>query len=236
MASLSTEIYSQMLAEQCAARHRTPKATVTHPAGVIVPDDFLLTENIKDPDYVPYCGPCMPMQRMRRNEKGFHCPTCHNRTNWDLTKFNGNLDVQFDPELVDAEWLAEHQRHVAVLKTSLLDADKIGHLEPLTPEQTEQTMEAFRTLAEGVNLSFDVFRLNNQTKEAFERREAQQRRSWDDVGKKNTGTNACGKCEQLFFGKRKRKYCKLCQTGIDQHLKKVHAENSWGSDRPKMNR
>jgi hypothetical protein len=109
-------LYAAMLAEQCAARHRTPKATVTHPKGVIVPDSTLLTENIRDPDYVPYCGPCDPMQRMRRNETGFYCPTCLCKTNWDLTKFNDNVDVQFDPEHVDADWLAEHQARSELIK------------------------------------------------------------------------------------------------------------------------
>jgi hypothetical protein len=108
--------FEQMLAEECAARHRTPKATVTHPKGVIVPNNVLMTENIRDPDYVPYCGPCTLMQRVRRVEDGFKCPTCGNKSNWDLTKFNGNVDVQFDPELVDPVWLAQWQIKVEAIR------------------------------------------------------------------------------------------------------------------------
>lgn len=108
--------FEQRLAMEAAARHRIPKAEVTHPAGVIVPYDTLLTENIKDPDYVPYCGPCVPMQRLRRVEDGFVCPTCGNRANWDLTKFNHNVDVKFDPELVDPVWLKQHEKNVEAIR------------------------------------------------------------------------------------------------------------------------
>jgi hypothetical protein len=127
-------LYAAMLAEQCAARHRTPKATVTHPKGVIVPGSTLLTENIRDPDYVPYCGPCDPMQRMRRNETGFYCPTCLNKTNWDLSKFNGNADVQFDPEYADMEWVATHQAKVQALKDR-----EAKHKKPFSENQDPAT-------------------------------------------------------------------------------------------------
>lgn len=83
------------MAMELAARHRIPKATVTHPQGVIVPGNALLTENIKDVDYVPYCGPCMPCQRIRRVKDGFICPTCGFKSNWDLTPFDGNVNVKF---------------------------------------------------------------------------------------------------------------------------------------------
>jgi len=83
-----------LLAAQCAERHRIPKATVAHPA-VIVPDDPFMTEKLRDPDYVPYCSPCVPMQRLRRVADGFQCPTCGNKTNYDLTRFNGNVGVQY---------------------------------------------------------------------------------------------------------------------------------------------
>lgn len=89
-------LFESQLAEQCAARHRTPKATVTHPPGVIVPYDTLLTHNIRDPDYVPYCGNCTLCQRVRRIEEGFECPACYRKSNWDLTRFNNNVNVQFE--------------------------------------------------------------------------------------------------------------------------------------------
>jgi len=112
----NVELYSRMLAEEAAARHRTPKAEFDHPKGVIVPFSELLTENIRDRDYVPYCGPCDPMQRERRVADGFQCPTCGNKTNWDLTPFNGNVDVQFDPEHADPEWLAKWEQSKNVPK------------------------------------------------------------------------------------------------------------------------
>jgi hypothetical protein len=89
--------YEQMLARELAARHEIPKSTVAHPPGVIVPDDAFMTEKLRDPDYVPYCMRCSPMQRLRRVVDGFECPTCGNKANWDLTTFNNNVDVQFDP-------------------------------------------------------------------------------------------------------------------------------------------
>jgi predicted RNA-binding Zn-ribbon protein involved in translation (DUF1610 family) len=87
----------RMFAEQAAARHRIPKATVTHPA-VIVPGDEFMTEKLRDPDYVPYCGPCVPMQRVRRTVFGFECPACGNKANYDLTCYDGNKHVQYAGE------------------------------------------------------------------------------------------------------------------------------------------
>jgi hypothetical protein len=101
------DAYSQLLAAECAARHRIPKSTVTHPAGVIVPNDDFMTEKLRDPDYVPYCGPCMPMQRVRRVADGFECPTCGNKSNYDLTHYNGNVNVQYEgarPVLTIIQW------------------------------------------------------------------------------------------------------------------------------------
>lgn len=183
--------FMQMMAEQAAERHRTPVATVTHPKGVIVPEDQLLTDNIRnDPNYVPYCGPCTPMQRMRRNETGFHCPTCGVKTNWDLTPYNGNINVQFDPQYVDPEWLVEHQRQV-----------------------------------EGVKLHEA---LHEETYAEFKLRENEQRRrDWrGDEGKKNTSHHKCNKCNHSFFGKNSRKYCRVCQEGVTQHLAQSQALNS----------
>lgn len=88
--------FERMLAEQCAARHHIPKAEFQHPAGVIVPDDPFMTEKLRDPDYVPYCLPCVPFQRVRRVADGFQCPKCGRKSNYDLTPFNGNANVQYD--------------------------------------------------------------------------------------------------------------------------------------------
>lgn len=90
------EIQMRIMAAEAAERHRTPETNVRHPPGVIVPNDKLLTSNIKDPNYVPYCGPCVPFQRLRRIPEGFICPTCRNKSNWDLTKFDGNQNVQYE--------------------------------------------------------------------------------------------------------------------------------------------
>jgi hypothetical protein len=90
--------FERVLAEQCAARHRIPKATVEHPKGVIVPGDPFMTKKLRDPDYVPYCMPCTPMQRLRRVADGFECPTCRNKLNYDLTRFNGNINVQYEAQ------------------------------------------------------------------------------------------------------------------------------------------
>lgn len=85
-----------LMAQELAARHHIPETDVRHPPGVIVPNDALLTRNIKDPNYVPYCGPCTPCQRLRRVPEGFMCPRCGNKSNWDLTKFDDNKNVKFE--------------------------------------------------------------------------------------------------------------------------------------------
>jgi predicted RNA-binding Zn-ribbon protein involved in translation (DUF1610 family) len=75
--------------------HRIPKSTVTHPEGVIVPGDKFMTMKIADPDYVPYCIVESTCGRVRRTEFGFECPTCGNQMNYDLTHYNGNINVQY---------------------------------------------------------------------------------------------------------------------------------------------
>jgi predicted RNA-binding Zn-ribbon protein involved in translation (DUF1610 family) len=82
----------RLFAAQAAERHRIPKATATHPA-VIVPGDEFMTEKLREPDYVPYCGPCMPMQRVRRTAYGFQCPICGTKMNYNLTHYDGNKGV-----------------------------------------------------------------------------------------------------------------------------------------------
>lgn len=84
----------RMFAEQAAARHRIPKAQFKHPA-VTIPGDEFMTEKLRDPDYVPYCGPCVPVQRVRRTAYGFECPSCGIKANYDLTRYDGNKRVQY---------------------------------------------------------------------------------------------------------------------------------------------
>jgi hypothetical protein len=112
-------------AADCAERHRIPKATVTHPP-IIVPGDPFMTEKLRDPDYVPYCGPCVPMQRLRRVADGFECPTCGNKMNYDLTHFNGNVNVQYEgaaPTLSIKQW---NDRVDAIKAAKRTPADKEG--------------------------------------------------------------------------------------------------------------
>jgi hypothetical protein len=96
------------LAMELAVRHRIPKSTVRHPAGVIVPGDRFMTGKLRDPDYVPYCmgDGC---GRTRRVVEGFECPSCGNRMNFDLTHYDGNISVQYEgdaPVLTVQQWNA----------------------------------------------------------------------------------------------------------------------------------
>lgn len=104
---MNNDAHFQLLAAECAARHHTPKATVTHPAGVIVPDDEFMTDKLTDPDYVPYCMVGARCGRVRRTEFGFQCPTCGNKMNYDLSHYNGNINVQYSggaPALTVEQW------------------------------------------------------------------------------------------------------------------------------------
>jgi hypothetical protein len=113
------QAFIEAMANDCAARHHTPKSTVIHPSGVIVPGDPHMTDKIKEPDYVPYCGPCNPMQRLRRTAYGFACPSCGQKSNYDLTPYNGNLAVQYEGQpLSIAAWNAEVERKKASRRLS----------------------------------------------------------------------------------------------------------------------
>jgi Zn finger protein HypA/HybF involved in hydrogenase expression len=184
----------RLMATELAERHRIPKATVSHPQGVIVPGDEFMTGKLRDPDYVPYCTPCTPMQRLRRVADGFECPSCGNKANWDLTKFNGNVDVQFEPEHEEAGQIAK-----AKIRATALAAEEILQQTPAYPAHF-----------------------------------------WaEDEGKKNTSQHKCGKCTQLFFGKKSRKYCRLCQTGINTILRqrtREHQYNPYLEPHPAVNR
>jgi hypothetical protein len=78
------------------SRHNIPTATVDHPKGVIVPGDDFMTKKLKDRDYVPYCSIKAECGRVRRVADGFECPYCGNKMNYDLTHFNGNVDVKYE--------------------------------------------------------------------------------------------------------------------------------------------
>ena len=102
-----SDVALELLAEQCAARHRMPKSTVTHPPGVIVPDDPFMTEKLADPDYVPYCLVGRSCARVRRTSFGFQCPVCGNKMNYDLTHYDGNVSVKYNgaaPAMTVAQW------------------------------------------------------------------------------------------------------------------------------------
>lgn len=86
------------MATQLAEKHREPNEVVVHPKvymrngdGTV---DIFMMDKVSDNKYVPYClsGGC---GRMRRREYGFYCPTCCKKTNWDLTRFNNNKDVEY---------------------------------------------------------------------------------------------------------------------------------------------
>jgi hypothetical protein len=102
---LSPEL--MLMAHQLAAKHRTPKSDIVHPK-VFVPDgkggvDEFMTARLRDFEgedrpYVPYCLVGPSCGRLHRVQFGFECPMCGNKTNWDLTHWNGNKDVKFDGE------------------------------------------------------------------------------------------------------------------------------------------
>ena len=108
-------------AEEAAQRHRIPKSSVTHPAGVIVPGDPFMTKKLRDElDYVPYCMRCEPMRRIHRTEYGFCCPACGNKANYDLTQYSGNVAVQYEGQpLSIAAWNAEVDRKKMKLNKGL---------------------------------------------------------------------------------------------------------------------
>lgn len=97
----------QLLVAECSARHHIPKSTVSHPPGVIVPDDPFMTDKLTDPDYVPYCMVGSACARVRRKSFGFECPVCGNRMNYDLSHYDGNVNVKYSgaaPVMTIAQW------------------------------------------------------------------------------------------------------------------------------------
>lgn len=62
-----------------------------------------MTKKLREPGYVPYCVKHTACGRVQRTDFGFQCPTCGNRMNFDLTHFNGNVDVQYEPQASASE-------------------------------------------------------------------------------------------------------------------------------------
>ena len=86
-----------------AARHYVSSAPVEHPKGVIVPNDPFMTQKLREPGYAPYCLQHDACGRVQRTEFGFQCPCCGNRMNYDLTHYNGNVDVQYEHPVANGE-------------------------------------------------------------------------------------------------------------------------------------
>jgi hypothetical protein len=91
--------FIKRMAQDVAARHKIPETTVQHPRGVIVPGNPIMTLKLRNPSYTPYCGPCVPVRRMRKVDDGFRCAGCAGHWNFDLTTFNGNANVQYESTL-----------------------------------------------------------------------------------------------------------------------------------------
>jgi hypothetical protein len=86
------------MAARLAAKHREPNEVVPHPKVVIKMGDGSLDQHmmtkLADDKYVPYCFGT-ECGRTRRKPWGFQCPTCGNKMNWDLTHYDGNLNVEY---------------------------------------------------------------------------------------------------------------------------------------------
>lgn len=79
-----------------AARHYLSSTPVEHPNGVVVSGNAFMTMKLREPGYAPYCLKRNACGRVRRTAFGFECPSCGNRMNYDLTHYNGNVDVQYE--------------------------------------------------------------------------------------------------------------------------------------------
>lgn len=94
--SFMNDPHVKKLITDLAARHNIPETNIRHPEGVIVPgDEFMTIKLAGDTNYVPYCMKHAECCRVRRTEYGFECPTCKNKMNYDLTHYDGNINVQY---------------------------------------------------------------------------------------------------------------------------------------------
>jgi hypothetical protein len=116
------------IAARLAEKHRIPHSDVVHPK-VFVPDgkggiDEWMTAKLRSQDegegpYVPYCLVGADCGRVRRKTWGFQCPTCGNKMNWDLSHYDGNVNVKFDgppPVLSIKDWNAQVEARKAAKK------------------------------------------------------------------------------------------------------------------------
>jgi len=107
MDNLSPELLA--MAARLAEKHREPDEIVPHPKVLIRSGDSIdesMMDKLSDDKYVPYCFGTN-CGRTRRKPWGFQCPTCGNKMNWNLTHYNGNLNVEFvgpPPVLSIKEW------------------------------------------------------------------------------------------------------------------------------------
>lgn len=121
--------HQMMLARQLAERHRIPETSIVHPE-VLVHNrdgtvDTFMTAKLREPHYVPYCLNLLECGRLRRTEWGFKCPTCGNKANYDLTKYDGNQNVKYvgaPPVLSIKEWNAQvvARKHAKSLQKGFL--------------------------------------------------------------------------------------------------------------------
>lgn len=92
--------YERLLAAQCAERHRIPVTDIVHPKVFAVSHngevDEFMTAKLREPHYVPYCLKRTDCGRVRRTDYGFKCPTCGNQMNYDLSHYDGNVNVRYD--------------------------------------------------------------------------------------------------------------------------------------------
>jgi hypothetical protein len=119
------------MAARLAEKHKIPVTDIRHPwVKLIQPDgteDTWMQDKLRysdDGNYVPYCLRGTGCGRLHKTEYGFKCPTCGNKANYDLTRYNGNLNVVYEPghepkltiqqwnEQVEARKKARHERRL----------------------------------------------------------------------------------------------------------------------------
>lgn len=90
----------RLMALRLAEKHREPNEVVPHPKVFVMNGDgtvdTFMTDKLRDDVYVPYCLKKSECGRVRRREWGFQCSCCGNKMNWDLSHYDGNVNVKFD--------------------------------------------------------------------------------------------------------------------------------------------
>lgn len=94
----------QALAAQLAEKHRIPVTSIRHPWVKLIKndgtEDTWMQEKLRhsdDGNYVPYCLMGISCGRAHKTDYGFRCPTCGNKMNYDLTHYDGNKNVVYEP-------------------------------------------------------------------------------------------------------------------------------------------